>query len=100
MPYKEELINSIEPNFIFDKKPINRFRFNVAAKYPVRTYTTASRFTGTNYLPTQSYYAVKDLDTNEFVIDYDTTYTQISSDVNGNYDSLPPGMTSIKTSPS
>ena len=25
MSYKEELINSIEPNFIFSKKPINRF---------------------------------------------------------------------------
>ena len=24
--YKEELLNSIEPNFIFDKKPINRFK--------------------------------------------------------------------------
>ena len=28
MSYREELINSIEPNFIFDKKPINRFRSN------------------------------------------------------------------------
>ena len=26
MSYKEELINSIEPNFIFSKKPINRFK--------------------------------------------------------------------------
>ena len=28
MSYKEELINSIEPNFIFGKKPINRFKIN------------------------------------------------------------------------
>ena len=28
MTYKNELINSIEPNFIFRKKPINRFRSN------------------------------------------------------------------------
>ena len=28
MSYKNELINSIEPNFIFSKKPINRFRSN------------------------------------------------------------------------
>ncbi len=28
MSYKEELINSIEPNFIFDKKSINRFKFD------------------------------------------------------------------------
>jgi DNA polymerase len=25
MSYREELLNSIEPNFIFSKKPINRF---------------------------------------------------------------------------
>jgi DNA polymerase len=28
MSYKEKLINSIEPNFIFSKKPINRFKIN------------------------------------------------------------------------
>ena len=38
-----------------------------------------------NYLPTASYYAIKDLETNEFVVDYDTTYTQLSSDSEGNY---------------
>lgn len=69
----------------FFPSSINRFRFNLAPKYPVRTFQTASQFTGTNFLPTASYYAVKDLDTNEFVIDYDTTYTQISSDGSGNY---------------
>ena len=69
----------------FFPSSINRFRLNVAPKYPVRTWTTASLFTGVNFLPTQSYYAVKDLDTNEFVVDYDTTYTKISSDSDGNY---------------
>ena len=28
MSYKEKLINSIEPNFVFSKKPINRFTIN------------------------------------------------------------------------
>ena len=28
MSYREELINSIEPNFIFSKKPLNRFKFH------------------------------------------------------------------------
>ena len=28
MSYREELINSIEPNFTFNKKPLNRFMFN------------------------------------------------------------------------
>ena len=28
MSYKKELINSIEPNYIFSKKPLNRFKLN------------------------------------------------------------------------
>jgi len=80
------LVSSLAENpGTFTPQSVNRFRFNVAPKYPIRTWTTASRYTGTNYLPTSSYYAVKDLDTNEFVVDYDTTYTQLSSDSNGNY---------------
>jgi hypothetical protein len=64
---------------------VNRFYVNVSPLYPARIYQTASLFTNLNYLPTSSYYAVKDLDTNEFVINFDNDYTQISSDLNGNY---------------
>ena len=80
------LISSLAENpGTFTSSSINRFRFNVAPKYPVRTFQTASLFTGVNFLPTQSYYAIKDLDTNEFVVDFDSQYTQLSSDSNGNY---------------
>ena len=30
-------------------------------------------------------YAIKDLDTNEIVIDFDTTYTKVNADEEGNY---------------
>ena len=69
----------------FLPESIHRFRFNVAEKYPKKTYQTSSFFTGVNYLPTSSQYAVKDLDTNEFVINFDDTYTKLSSDSEGNY---------------
>jgi len=69
----------------FFPSSVNRFRFNLAPKYPTPVWTTSSLFTGVNYLPTASYYAVKDLDTNEFVITFDTEYTQLSSDDKGNY---------------
>ena len=42
-------------------------------------------YTTNHALPSQSYYAIKDLDTNEFVIDFDTEFTQISCDSNGSY---------------
>jgi len=69
----------------FQSSSVNRFYVNVSPLYPTRTYQTSSLFTNTNYLPTSSYYAIKDLSTNEFVINFDTQYTQISSDVRGNY---------------
>jgi hypothetical protein len=72
----------------FTPQGVNRFRFNVAPKYPPRVWTTSSLYTSVNYLPTESYYGVKDLDTNEFVIDFDETYTKLSSDSQGNYFNL------------
>jgi hypothetical protein len=70
---------------VFYPESINRFYINVSPLYPPRTYQTSSLFTNLNYLPTSSYYAIKDLDTNEFVVNFDDNYTQISSDINGNY---------------
>jgi len=69
----------------FFPESVNRFYINVSPLYPTRTYQTGSLFTNLNYLPTSSYYAIKDLATNEFVINFDNSYTQISSDANGNY---------------
>ena len=70
---------------VFYPESINRFYINVSPLYPTTTYQTSSLYTNLNYLPTSSYYAIKDLDTNEFVVNFDDNYTQISSDVNGNY---------------
>lgn len=69
----------------FFPESINRFYLNVSPLYPTRTFQTSSIFTDLRYLPTSSYYAIKDLATNEFVINFDNTYTQISSDSSGNY---------------
>lgn len=70
---------------IFYPTSKNRFYINISPLYPPRVYQTSSLFTNLNYLPTSSYYAVKDLATNEFVINFDDLYTQISSDMYGNY---------------
>lgn len=69
----------------FNQDAVNRFYVNLSPLYPTRVFQTSSLYTGLNYLPTASYYAVKDLDTNEYVINFDTKYTQISADTKGNY---------------
>lgn len=86
------LVNTVDLKMSLAENPgeffpesVNKFYINVSPLYPTRTYQTSSLFTNLNYLPTSSYYAIKDLDTNEFVVNFDTTYTKISSDANGNY---------------
>jgi hypothetical protein len=69
----------------FYPESVNRFYVNVSPLYPTRVYQTSSLYTNLNYLPTASYYAIKDLDTNEYVVNFDDNYTQISSDSIGNY---------------
>ena len=73
---------------VFYPTSINKFNVNVSPLYPNRVYQTSSLFTNLNYLPTSSYYAIKDLATNEFVVNFDNQYTQISSDSTGNYFSV------------
>jgi hypothetical protein len=70
---------------VFFPESINRFYINVSPLYPIRAFQTSSLYTNLNYLPTASYYAIKDLDTNEYVVNFDDNYTQISADSTGNY---------------
>jgi hypothetical protein len=58
----------------------NQFRVYARPEYPARVFATASYFTQNYYLPTESYYAIKDLDTDEYVVDFDVNYTQLSID--------------------
>jgi len=70
---------------VFYSESINDFRLNVRPEFPVRTFQTSSLYTTNFALPSASYYAIKDLDTNEFVIDFDKEFTQISCDPTSSY---------------
>lgn len=70
---------------VFYSSSINIFRVNARPTYPPRTWVTGSWYTINYALPTASYYAVKDLDTDEYVVDFDTTYTKLSCDSEGSY---------------
>lgn len=69
----------------FNSNAVNRFRLNVRPEFPVRTYQTESYYTSNHVLPTASYYAIKDLDTDEYVVDFDNRFTKISADDISNY---------------
>lgn len=62
-----------------------RFRISAKPKYPVRTFTTSSVYL-TNYaLPSASYWGIRDENTEEMLIDFDTNFTKISCDSQGGY---------------
>ena len=71
---------------IFYSESVNRFRINCRPKYPARVWSTSSLYTKQHYLPSGSaWYAIKDLDTNEYVVDFDSNYTRISADATSSY---------------
>ena len=70
---------------VFYSESINRFRINARPEYPVQLWQTESVYLNNYYLPTASYWALKDLETNEYIIDFDSTYTKLSADSTSSY---------------
>ena len=69
----------------FYSESVQRFRINARPQFPARSFQTSSIYTTQYYLPVGSLYAIKDLDTNEYVVDFDSTYTKISADFSSSY---------------
>ena len=69
----------------FQRKSKQRFRLTTRKKYPDRAFVTSSNYLNTQYLPTSSYYSLRDATTNEVVIPFDTSYTKLSADGEGMY---------------
>ena len=69
----------------FYSQSIQQFRVDCRPQFPPVVFQTSSIYTKNYYLPTASYWAIKDLDTNEYVIDFDSTYTKLSADTTSSY---------------
>ena len=69
----------------YQQDSVQRFRVNVRDQYPSTAFRTTLSYANLKALPSSSYWSIKDLDTEEIVVDYDTSYTKLSCDANGNY---------------
>ena len=69
----------------FEENTVYKFKIKARDKYPTRQFTTTSVYLNTKALPSSSYWALKDVKTEEMVVDFDTTYTKISCDNTSNY---------------
>lgn len=55
------------------------------ATFPTKTYSTSSAYLNVKYLPTASYYSLRDAYTEEVIVPFSDNYTKISCDSSGNY---------------
>lgn len=82
----ESFISIYNNEGTYYSESIARFRIAATPKYPARVFITSSLYNVNYYLPeSRSLYAVKDSTTNEFVINFDSTYTRISADGTSSY---------------
>ena len=62
-----------------------RFRLTARPKYPTRSFTTSSVYLTNNVLPSASYWGLRDENTEEMIVDFNTDFTKISCDSNGSF---------------
>lgn len=65
-----------------------KIRVDAFTRYPQKQYTTQSYYTEKYYLPTSSYYEIRDASTDEIIIPFNTSGTKLSCDSDGNYFNL------------
>lgn len=69
----------------FEENTIYNFRIKARDRFPARAFQTSSVYLNVKALPSSSYWALKDVKTEEMVVDFDTNYTKISCDNVSNY---------------
>ena len=69
----------------YQQDSVQKFRVAVRDLYQPTTFRTSLGFGNQKCLPSTSYWSIKDLDTEEIVIDYDFGYTKIGCDAISNY---------------
>lgn len=69
----------------YGQKETPKLRIVGRDRYPTKTFATSSNYKTIKFLPTSSYYGVKDALTEEYVIPYSNLGTKLSCDTDGNY---------------
>ena len=77
-------IKGLKPSYNY--QTIDKIRVLARERYPSHTFViTQSQYVNFNYLPTSSYYGVKDAYTGQMIVDFDSDYTKLSNDSSGNF---------------
>jgi len=69
----------------FEENTVYTFKIKARDRFPARAFQTSSVYLNAKALPSSSYWALKDIKTEEMVVDFDTTCTKISCNNVSNY---------------
>lgn len=84
----ENLVVNVKLKKYYSQDEQAKIRVVANTRYPQKTYTTQSYYTKNYYLPTSSYYEIRDAHTDEIVLPFNTTGSKLSCDSTGNYFNL------------
>lgn len=76
-------INNIHNEYNIKEK--HTFKIQSRDLYPIRNFQTSSVYLNTKILPENSYWSIKDVKTEEIIIDFDPIGTKLSANDDGNY---------------
>ena len=68
----------------FQRKSKHRFKLTTRKRYPKREFVTSSNYLNNILIPSSSYYSIRDAQTDEVVIPFDTDFTKLSVDNTNN----------------
>ncbi|MBU79371.1 MAG: hypothetical protein CMD29_04515, partial [Flavobacteriales bacterium] len=74
-------------NLLSEYKENSKARIRIVGRerYPQRSFADSNPYNTIKYLPQNTYYQVRDAETNLVIVPYNTTYTKVSCDSTGNY---------------
>jgi hypothetical protein len=81
----EAFISSYNNDGVYYSESVQRFRIAAVPQYPKLIFQTSSGYLTNYYLPKQTEYALKDSETNEYVIPFDNKFTKVSADKTSSY---------------
>jgi hypothetical protein len=84
----DNLILNVKLKKYYSEDEKAKIRIYGNTRYPQKTYTTQSYYTKNYYLPSSSYYEVRDAHTDEIILPFNTTGTKISCDGTSSYFNL------------
>ncbi len=85
LPQPEAFISTYNNSGVYYPQSVQRFRIAAVPQYPKKVFQTQSGYLTNYYLPKQAQFAIKDSETNEYVIDFDSQYTKVSADTTSSY---------------